>query len=80
MCPHNLSNYSGTQRRVSQIVKDISPVPPAFALYSDITWILEHCAMHLFIDVQGGDILSSETGGACPYFKVGGVACKRQLE
>lgn len=35
--------------------------------------------MYLFIDVQGGDILSSETGRACPYFEGGGVACKVSL-
>lgn len=53
---------------------------PAFALYSDITWILEQCATDLFIEVQGGDILPSETRRACPFFEGGGVACKMQLE
>lgn len=35
--------------------------------------------MDLFIDVQGGDILSSETGRVCPYFQGDGVACKGSL-
>lgn len=38
------------------------PTPP------DIAWILEQCAVSLFIEVQAWDILRGETRLACAYF------------